>query len=217
MTTIYHLPTLRPFGGGKSECPDIGMVVRSVGTSTCLYAGLEERRGKHHPERSDYLRVGALRIVQLSVCREKAICGESPYKSGFLMPDRFETLDRFDLPSQTTRPVWMMVDVPRGTVPGTYKGQVEVRAKGKAPQLLNLEIVVQNQLLPYPKDWKYRLDLWQNPWAVAWYNHVEPWSPEHKMLLKQHLKHYADAGGTYITTYGVHSPWSDNSYMIEGV
>lgn len=132
------------------------------------------------------------------------------------MPDRFETLDRFDLPSQTTRPVWMMVDVPRGTVPGTYKGQVEVRAKGKAPQLLNLEIVVQNQLLPYPKDWKYRLDLWQNPWAVAWYNHVEPWSPEHKMLLKQHLKHYADAGGTYITTYGVHSPWSDNSYMIEG-
>ena len=128
------------------------MVVRSVGTSTCLYAGLEERRGKHHPKRPDYLRVGALRIVQLSVCREKS----------------------------------------------------------------HLEIVVQNQLLPYPKDWKYRLDLWQNPWAVAWYNHVEPWSPEHKMLLKQHLKHYADAGGTYITTYGVHSPWSDNSYMIEG-
>lgn len=58
--------------GGKSECPDIGMVVRSVGTSTCLYAGLEERRGKHHPERPDYLRVGALRIVQLSVCREKS-------------------------------------------------------------------------------------------------------------------------------------------------
>ena len=57
---------------------------------------------------------------------KKAICGESPYKSGFLMPDRFETLDRFDLPSQTTRPVWMMVDVPRGTVPGTYKGQVEL-------------------------------------------------------------------------------------------
>lgn len=217
MTTIYHLPTLRPFGGGKSECPNIGMVVRSVGTSTCLYAGLEERRGKHHPKRPDYLRVGALRIVQLSVCREKSHLRESPYKSGFLMPDRFETLDRFDLPSQTTRPVWMMVDVPRGTAPGTYKGQVEVRAKGKAPQLLNLEIVVQNQLLPYPKDWKYRLDLWQNPWAVAWYNHVEPWSPEHKMLLKQHLKHYADAGGTYITTYGVHSPWSDNSYMIEGV
>ena len=30
------------------------------------------------------------------------------------------------------------------------------------------------------------------------------------------MKLYADAGGKYITTYAVHSPWSDNSYMIEG-
>jgi len=34
--------------------------------------------------------------------------------------------------------------------------------------------------------------------------------------LKKHLKLYADAGGSYITTYAVHSPWSDNSYRIEG-
>jgi hypothetical protein len=30
------------------------------------------------------------------------------------------------------------------------------------------------------------------------------------------LKLYADAGGKYITTYAVNSPWSDNSYSIEG-
>ncbi len=145
-----------------------------------------------------------------------AVCGESPYKSGFLMPDRFETLERFDLPAQSTRPVWMRVDVPQGTHPGTYTGQVEIRAKGQSPLRLALTITVQDQLLPAPKEWAFRLDLWQNPWAVAWYNHVEPWSAEHMTLLRQHLKHYADAGGTYITTYGVHSPWSDNSYMIEG-
>ena len=34
--------------------------------------------------------------------------------------------------------------------------------------------------------------------------------------MKKHLQLYADAGGKYITTYAVHSPWSDNSYMIEG-
>ncbi|MDP9041071.1 MAG: DUF4091 domain-containing protein, partial [Bacteroidota bacterium] len=47
------------------------------------------------------------------------------------------------------------------------------------------------------------------------YNHVKPWSAEHKALLKKHLVLYAGAGGKYITTYAVHSPWSDNSYMIE--
>ena len=81
---------------------------------------------------------------------------------------------------------------------------------------MNIKINVQNQLLPKPKDWKHRLDLWQNPWVVAWENNVKPWSEDHKSLLKKHLKLYADAGGTYITTYAVHSPWSDNSYMIEG-
>lgn len=45
---------------------------------------------------------------------------------------------------------------------------------------------------------------------------MAPWSDEHKSLLKAHLKLYADAGGKYITTYAVHSPWQDNSYMIEG-
>ena len=155
-------------------------------------------------------------LANYPYAEKTAVCGNSPYTAGYLMPDRFETFDRFDLPEKTVRPVWMLLDVPRGTMPGTYKGKVEVRAKGGVVQSLDLEVRVQNQVLPYPKDWKYRLDLWQNPWAVAWYNDVEPWSPEHKMLLKQHLKLYAEAGGTYITTYGVHSPWGDNSYMIEG-
>ncbi|HYJ62584.1 MAG TPA: glycoside hydrolase domain-containing protein, partial [Parafilimonas sp.] len=80
---------------------------------------------------------------------------------------------------------------------------------------LHIKINVQNQLLPKPHDWHYRLDLWQNPWVVADYYHVQPWSKEHIALLKKHLQLYADAGGTYITTYGIHSPWGDNEYAIE--
>jgi len=143
------------------------------------------------------------------------VCGQSPYKDGFLMPDRFETFDRFNVPGNTARPVWLAIDVPPGTQPGHYKGTVEVQTKGHTATL-NLNIDVQNQLLPPPHDWKYRLDLWQNPWVLAWDNHLEPWSEEHKLLLKKHLKLYADAGGKYITTYAVHSPWGDNSYAIEG-
>jgi len=45
---------------------------------------------------------------------------------------------------------------------------------------------------------------------------VQPWSEEHKALLRRHLKLYAEAGGKYITTYTVHSPWSDNSFVPEG-
>lgn len=142
-------------------------------------------------------------------------CGDSPYKGGFLMPDRFEKFDRFDVPGKTLRPVWITLNIPSGAEPGKYQGTIEVLSKAGA-KTLKVNIEVQNQVLPPPHDWKYRLDLWQNPWVVAWDNHLEPWSEEHKLLLKKHLKLYADAGGKYITTYAVNSPWGDNSYTIEG-
>lgn len=142
-------------------------------------------------------------------------CGDSPYKYGFLMPDRFEKFDRFDVPGKTVRPVWLSLNIPAGTQAGHYKGTIMVITKS-AEATLKLDIEVQDQLLPPPHEWKYRLDLWQNPWVVAWDNHLQPWGEEHKLLLKKHLKLYADAGGKYITTYAVNSPWSDNSYSLEG-
>ena len=142
-------------------------------------------------------------------------CGATPYKDGYLMPDRFESFDRFDVPGKTVRPVWLSCNIPAATEPGTYNGTIEVISKnGNAT--LDMLIKVQKHTLPKPHDWAYRLDLWQNPWVIAEYYHVTPWSEEHKALLKKHLQLYADAGGTYITTYGVHSPWGDNEYSTEG-
>lgn len=142
-------------------------------------------------------------------------CGEGPTNKAWLMPDRFEAFDRFDIPARTVRPVWLSLDIPSATVPGIYTGTVEVKSE-KETISLPVRINVQNQVLPAPKQWSFRLDLWQNPSAIADYYKVKPWSPEHTSLLKQHMKPYADAGGKFITTYAVHSPWSDNSYWAEG-
>ena len=124
---------------------------------------------------------------------KEAVCGSSPYTSGYLMPDRFEAFDRFDLPGKSARPVWVSINVPSDAAAGTYKGVINVMSE-KNNRPLNVTIKVQDRTLPPPSQWSYRLDLWQNPWAVAWYNHVTPWSEQHKALLKDHLKMYADAG-----------------------
>ena len=142
-------------------------------------------------------------------------CGEGPVDKAYLMPDRLEPFDRFELPGKTVRPVWLSLDIPSTIEAGLYKGEIEIRSE-KQNFKLQLAINVQNQSLPKPHDWSFRLDLWQNPWVIAEYYKVKPWSDEHTHLLKKHLKLYADAGGKYITTYAVHSPWADNSYMIEG-
>ena len=145
----------------------------------------------------------------------EAVCGETPYKNGFLYPDRFESFERFDLPGRTVRPIWIGLDVPANTEAGDYSGTIKIETE-HAHKVLQVKLRIQNQLLPKPHHWQYRLDLWQNPWVIATYYHVAPWSAEHKALLKKHLQLYADAGGTYITTYAVHSPWADNEYTTEG-
>ncbi len=140
---------------------------------------------------------------------------EATIDSAWLMPDRFETFDRFDLPGRTVRPVWITFDIPGISEPGEYSGNIKINSLNDQVNL-KVNLTIQEQLLPDPQDWKFRLDLWQNPWVIARYFNLEPWSTEHKALLKKHLKLYADTGGKYITTYAVHSPWSDNSYTIEG-
>ncbi|MES2848633.1 MAG: glycoside hydrolase domain-containing protein [Bacteroidota bacterium] len=165
-----------------------------------------------------------LNIVQYVISNypydaKEVTCGEGPVDKAWLMPDLLAPvdigIDRFDLPGKTVRPVWISIDIPQSTAPGIYKGTIEVRSE-KTNTNLNIEIKVQDQILPKPHDWTFQLDLWQNPWVIAEYYKVKPWSDEHKLLLKKHLKLYADAGGKFVTTYCVHSPWSDGSYMLEG-
>jgi hypothetical protein len=142
-------------------------------------------------------------------------CGVGPVDKAYLMPDRLENFDRLELPGKTVRPVWISLDIPSAIAAGVYSGEIEVRSE-KQSFKLQVSVNVQHHVLPKPHDWSYRLDLWQNPWVIAEYYKVKPWGDEHKALLKKHIKLYADAGGKYITTYAVHSPWADNSYMIEG-
>jgi len=139
-------------------------------------------------------------------------CGEEKMNKIYLMPDRFEKFNRIDLPGKTMRPVWLSVNIPSTARPGTYKGIIEIRSE-KYSSVLHLQVKVQNQILPRPYDWKFRLDLWQNPFIVSTYNGVKPFSAQHIALLKQHLRLYADAGGKFITANAVPNVWADETYQ----
>src|SRR6187549_1592646 len=104
-------------------------------------------------------------------------CGEGPVDKAYLMPDRLEAFDRFELPGKTVRPVWLSLDIPSTVTAGLYKGEIEIRSE-KQNFKLQLVINVQNQSLHKPHDWSFRLDLWQNPWVIAEYYKVKPWSEE---------------------------------------
>src|SRR5258706_4593666 len=89
-------------------------------------------------------------------------CDITANDTAYLMPDRFEKFERFDVPGRTVRPVWVGIEIPVGTEPGVYNGTIEINSE-KHHATLSLKINVQRLVLPKPHDWEFRLDLWQNP------------------------------------------------------
>ena len=204
--------------GWKGERLNIMILIWSADTISQVRISLNDLKSLNgNVLEKNNLRAQLVRYVisNYPYAAREVTCGEGPVDKAHLMPDRLEAFDRIELPGKTVRPVWLSLDIPPTTAAGSYRGEIEIRSE-KQNFKLQIAINVQNQSLPKPHDWTFRLDLWQNPWVIAEYYKVKPWSEEHKLLLKKHLKLYADAGGKFITTYCVQSPWADNSYMIEG-
>ena len=118
-----------------------------------------------------------------------------------------------DIKANTTQPVWVSVKVPReNIIKGMYRGTVTVKEDGKVLAELPLTVTVKNRTLPEPKDWAFHLDLWQNPYSVARYYNVEPFTQEHFDLMRPIMKRYADAGGKVITASIMHKPWNAQTF-----
>lgn len=147
----------------------------------------------------------------------KGACGHRPNKADWdstLVADVIDHITpTLDIKKHTTQPVWVSVNVPReNIIKGMYRGTVTVKEDGKVLAQLPLVVTVKNRVLPEPKDWAFHLDLWQNPYSVARYYNVEPFSQEHFDLMRPIMKRYAEAGGKVITTSIMHKPWNGQTY-----
>uniref|UniRef100_UPI0035A18EEB DUF4091 domain-containing protein n=3 Tax=Prevotella heparinolytica TaxID=28113 RepID=UPI0035A18EEB len=143
-------------------------------------------------------------------------CGARPNAAAFdstLVTDPIDHLSKeLDINKCTTQSGWLSIRIPQDAVPGTYQGIVTVKdATGKIGTL-NLRVNVKERVLPQPSDWKFHLDLWQNPFAIARYHQVPLWSREHLECMRPYMELYRDAGGKVITTSIMHKPWNGQTY-----
>ena len=129
-----------------------------------------------------------------------------------LVGDCLDTAEKVDMPQNGYRPFWFTMDVPADAKPGEYKGTVTAIAQGGRKIEFSLSVEVQNRTLPSAKDWKYFLDLWQHPLAVARYHGVKPWSKDHYEMLKPLLKELASIGQRTITTTLTDHPWNHQNF-----
>ncbi len=145
-------------------------------------------------------------------------CDERPagkYDSS-LVADPIDLVRVLDVPQQTTQPVWLSVSVPPTAAAGQYTGTVTVTSESATPTVLAYSIDVQDHALPAPKDWKFHLDLWQNPYSVARVHGVPVWSKAHMALMRPYMKMLADAGQKSITATIINDPWRSQTQDVYG-
>ena len=124
-----------------------------------------------------------------------------------LSPDALDNARTFDLEGESTRPVWITLQVPADAAPGIYSSNLQLNARGEHPQDFQFALEVLPRVLPPASEWKFHLDLWQHPLAIAKIYQVEPWSAEHWEILRPYARMLADAGQKVITTSVIEKPW----------
>ncbi|MBP7558147.1 MAG: hypothetical protein KA821_17855, partial [Chitinophagaceae bacterium] len=128
-----------------------------------------------------------------------------------LVADRINTtIPSATVAAETVQPVWLSIKVPAGTIPGQYAGTLTVDAGKK--YTLDILLTVINKTLPPARDWKYQLDLWQHPAAIARVHQVKLWSDAHFNLMRKYYSMLAEAGQKNITVSIVNEPWGHQTY-----
>lgn len=131
--------------------------------------------------------------------------------SGFGAPnmvaDPLMDLSEVNVPAYRAQPVWFTVQIPASLTPGTYTGMLHIHTDQYREVSLRLAVNVLPLLLPSPQDYKFFLDLWFNPNAVAVANNLELWSEEHWKQIDLYLKDLASKGAKTVTTTIVPYPW----------
>ena len=115
------------------------------------------------------------------------------------------------LEAGTRRGLWLTVQIPQDARPGTYKGTVELLCNGRKTKY-GYTVQVLDRCLPEPKEWKFHLDLWQNPYAIARVHNVELWSKEHFDIMRPYMLKLASGGQKAITATLIDRPWDGQTY-----
>jgi hypothetical protein len=127
-----------------------------------------------------------------------------------LVADPIEWTSSMAVKKKELQPIWLSISIPANLSSGQYEGVVTI--KGEKKLSLKVIINVLDRTLTTPDKWKFDLDLWQHPAAIARVHKVELWSNEHFEKMRPYYTMLANAGQKCITTSIMHEPWGHQTY-----
>ncbi len=133
--------------------------------------------------------------VKTGVLRDVKYCIVPKKPEYSVAADRVEWTKKFDANDR----LMLAVTIAPDAKAGNYKfGDVSLR--------------VVDRTLPAARDWKFYLDLWQHPWAVARTAKAKPFSSAHYAAMKPLWEMLAAAGQKVLTITMLDLPWNHQCF-----
>ncbi|MDR1119361.1 MAG: DUF4091 domain-containing protein [Dysgonamonadaceae bacterium] len=205
--------------GVRNEQQSFQIAVASMHDITGLSVEMEDLiSNKGDTLDAGNIKIRYVRYVPVQRARSEYIW-TSPYEdvynrkeiSGFGVPnvvaDPLMDVPEVDVPAYRAQPVWFTLQIPASLTPGTYQGMLHIHTGQYREVSLRLAVNVLSPVLPSPRDYRFFLDLWFNPNAVAAVNGLETWSEAHWKQIDLYLKDLASRGAKTVTTTIVPYPW----------
>ncbi|KAG7383126.1 hypothetical protein PHYPSEUDO_003998 [Phytophthora pseudosyringae] len=134
-----------------------------------------------------------------------------------------ETLDRTGVSAKAAREhaVYLRVRVGENLDPGVYELPLRVftlDAGFRDEQLTwssSFAVRVVDVRLPTPRNWRFRLDLWQHWTAVARAHRVALWSSRHFELIDRYMAPLSEMGQKCLSVVATEMPWAGQQCYME--
>ena len=187
------------------------LLIRTIGEADGVRIGISDLKSGNDVIPSEMIEASFVKYVMGDVFADSfSQCGERPVGKfdSLMVADMVDNCEYIDLKDNALQPIWITVKVPENAAAGHYEGRLTVKAKGIRARKVPFKIEVLDRTLPSPEEWKFYLDLWQNPYSVARYHNVELWSKEHFDHMRPVMQKLADAGQKVITATIMNRPWN---------
>ncbi|GMF32392.1 unnamed protein product [Phytophthora fragariaefolia] len=134
-----------------------------------------------------------------------------------------ETLERSGVSAKAAREhaVYLRVRVGENLEPGVYELPLRVftqEAGFRDEQLTwssSFAVRVVDVRLPAPRNWRFRLDLWQHWTAVARAHRVALWSARHFELIDRYMAPLSEMGQKCLSVVATEMPWAGQQCYME--
>ncbi len=148
------------------------------------------------------------RWMRYVITDDMKACGDHKFSlPTWLSPQVIDLPGALTLNKQTTRPVWVSIDVPADIAAGTYDCTLTI---GTAQLVAHIQVV--DRQLPPPSEWSFWLDLWQQPYSVSRYHDVPRWSDAHFEAMRPYMEALGKAGQKVVSAILFHEPWGVQSH-----